>query len=130
MLEKSLWNGKSPYSEWANELRELVPVEGEVEHHQYRNRALEKFRKATNCYYDLYNNGLCNRGRAFSKVFGITLDQYCHKRGMYHKPHKHLEDKFYGLVESKFNKIIIAAVVEQFPDKIEQVITATLSDQS
>lgn len=53
--EISLWCGNSTYTPLANALNELVPFSGQVEEPR-KNRNLEKFRKASNCYHDLYNN--------------------------------------------------------------------------
>ena len=66
------WNNEGTYQDIAEELQALLPYSGEVEQGKTTNKALERFRKAQNCYYDLYNNGLCNRAREFSTVFRIA----------------------------------------------------------
>lgn len=66
------WEEKGTYQTEAEELQALLPYSGEVEKGKTTNKALERFRKAQNCYYDLYNNGLCNRAREFSTVFRIA----------------------------------------------------------
>jgi hypothetical protein len=66
------WEEKGTYQTQAEELQALLPYSGEVEKGKTTNKALERFRKAQNCYYDLYNNGLCNRAREFSTVFRIS----------------------------------------------------------
>lgn len=66
------WNNEGTYQNEAEELQALLPVFGEVDKGKTTNKALERFRKAQNCYYDLYNNGLCNRAREFSTVFRIA----------------------------------------------------------
>ena len=45
-----------------NRLDEMIPLEGSVRNVK-KNRALERFRKATNVVYDIFNNGLCNKGK-------------------------------------------------------------------
>lgn len=71
LLDNTYWNAKGLYQEQANKLGELIPLQGECEHYRTTNKALDKFRRAQNCYYDLYNNGLCNRADEFRRVFGF-----------------------------------------------------------
>lgn len=68
---KSFWNNDSSQCNLIDRLHSLIPAAGEVPDKK-KNKALEKFRKASNCYYDLYNNGLCNRAAEFYKVFGFS----------------------------------------------------------
>ena len=63
------WNSKGKFQSAADTLQKLIPDMGPVPKATTRNKKLEKFRKAANCYYDLYNNGLCNRRRSFVKIF-------------------------------------------------------------
>jgi hypothetical protein len=65
------WNNKGTYQNIADALQGLIPAFGEVPEGKTTNKALERFRRAQNCYYDLYNNGLCNRAREFSTLFRI-----------------------------------------------------------
>jgi hypothetical protein len=65
------WSGKGTFAAEAAALNELIPDCGEVAD-TMNNLALERFRRASNCYYDLYNNGLCNRAAEFRKVFGFA----------------------------------------------------------
>jgi len=66
------WNNEGAYQAIAGELQALLPSSGEVLEGKTTNKALERFRRAQNCYYDLYNNGLCNRAREFSTLFRIA----------------------------------------------------------
>jgi hypothetical protein len=66
------WEEKGTYQTQAEELQALLPYSGEVDKGKTTNKALERFRKAQNCYYDLYNNGLGNRAREFSILFRIA----------------------------------------------------------
>jgi hypothetical protein len=67
-MENTYWNSKGRYETASQLLRAMVPTEGEVVNPK-KNKALERFRRASNCYYDLYNNGLCNRAAEFRNVF-------------------------------------------------------------
>ena len=62
------WANKGKYPEVKDALEKMIPDEGEVPNAK-DNPFLEKFRIASNCYYDLYNNGLCNRSEEFEDVF-------------------------------------------------------------
>ena len=65
------WNHDGLHEDKLEKLHSLIPAMGEVPNGKTTNKNLERFRKAQNCYYDLYNNGLCNRAREFSTVFRI-----------------------------------------------------------
>lgn len=65
------WHKTGKHQELADQLFRLIPHSGECEDKRGSNRRLEKFRKAGNCYYDLYNNGLGNRAQEFRSVFGF-----------------------------------------------------------
>ena len=67
------WDGKGLYQAKVDALEKLLPSFGEVPDNKVTNKHLEKFRKASNCYYDLYNNGLCNRAREFKTLFCIPV---------------------------------------------------------
>jgi hypothetical protein len=68
--EPTYWNTRGKYQREAEELHAMIPADGQVVNPR-GNIALERFRKASNCYYDLYNNGLCNRAAEFRSVFGF-----------------------------------------------------------
>jgi hypothetical protein len=65
------WNEQGTHQAIAEALQGLIPAIGEVPDGKTTNKHLERFRRAQNCYYDLYNNGLCNRAREFSTLFRI-----------------------------------------------------------
>lgn len=105
MEHPTYWDSKGKYGKLLKKLADLVPVSGSVPEPK-KNRALEKFRKASNCYYDLYNNGLCNRAAEFRQVFGfggtiILKDRY---RDV---------DLMIARLEQKMDEIILAAALEQ-----------------
>ena len=101
MMDKTYWNNKGKYQKFADRLDKFIPIEGSVPDTK-NNPALEKYRIACGCYYDLFNNGLCNRASEFRKVFGFggmrivkSGFPYCHT------------------LETKMDEIIVNAVKEQ-----------------
>jgi hypothetical protein len=93
-----------------NKLIKLIPFQGEVENPE-KNKKLEKLRKASNLYHDLYNNGGWNySGSDFSMVFGFSVKR-----------------KFNSSLKSEFEQIV--AKIEEKMDRIiedaakEQLIT-------
>lgn len=108
MIKNSYWNNNGRFQMYVEELEALIPSEGEVNEPR-KNKALEKFRKASNCYYDLYNNGLCNRASEFREVFGIASTKYKEKVGRYSS----FVDELYDRVETVMDEIILNAVKEQ-----------------
>jgi hypothetical protein len=103
------WSGKGRYEKAGKALQKMIPASGSVDQPK-KNPRLEKFRKASNCYYDLYNNGLGNRAGEFSKVFGIRSSIYKYRDGRYgHSYERHM----YDLVEAEMSAIIAEAAAEQ-----------------
>ena len=100
------WNSNGKYNDLAAKLQELIPMEGAVERPR-KNKKLEKFRKAVNCYYDLYNNGLCNRASSFAKVFGIAARDYRYVRSWRYM------DALYVETEKAMDTIVLEAAIEQ-----------------
>jgi hypothetical protein len=108
MLEKSLWNRNSPLSPIVDKIEALIPSSGSVDNPR-KNRALEKFRKAANCYCDLYNNGLMNRASEFRTVFGIASTNYI----IHTRLGRRYTEEMYAAIEIKMNEFIRAVVIEQ-----------------
>lgn len=98
----SYWSGNRKYQKLYERLHALVPVEGSVPNARTTNRALEKLRKASNCYYDLFNNGLCNRAAEFRQVFGFG--------GKFIAEHHFMHCE---KLEQKVDEIVLAAAREQ-----------------
>jgi hypothetical protein len=92
-MEHSYWNNTGKHQTLVTELNKLVPDAGSVVDPK-KNKALEKFRKASNVYYDTFNNGLGNMGKAFKPVFGFRASAY-----------KYIDR--YGRKEIDFNRIIV-----------------------
>ncbi len=67
----SYWADKGRYQAAAYKLDKLTPASGACANHETTNKHLDRYRRATNCYYDLFNNGLCNRGTEFRALFKV-----------------------------------------------------------
>ena len=68
-LFTSEWGVRNDVQHLVDPLNDLLPAMGMVKNAN-KNKWLEKFRKAQNVSYDIFNNGLCNRGREL-KVLGL-----------------------------------------------------------
>jgi hypothetical protein len=106
-MEQRYWVSNGKHEALAATLREMIPASGSVLRPR-KNKALEKFRKACNCYYDLYNNGLINRAREFAGVFGIASSQY-----KYTIRYPTFDSRLYTRVEAKMDEIVLDAALEQ-----------------
>jgi len=67
--ENSYWCSKGRLEKLATELNKLVPNSGPCPADAPK---LDRFRIASNCYYDLFNNGLWNRAAEFRSVFKFS----------------------------------------------------------
>lgn len=110
--EPTYWGHNGKYQVYVNQLNDLIPVEGSVDR-PYKNKALERFRKASNCYYDLYNNGLYNRAREFAGIFGIRSSDHRYNIRSRHYYGPMFDANFYKKVEAVMDQIVLAAAVEQ-----------------
>jgi hypothetical protein len=105
------WDGAGRHKKAADALNERIPLTGSVDDPK-KNKRLEKFRKAVNCYHDLYNNGLWNRSAEFRSVFrkyGIRVSDYRH-------PWPNREIDFEAIaphLEAAMDAIIVDAAKEQ-----------------
>ena len=106
-IELTYWNGKGNHQAFVDKVQALVPASGEVPNAK-KNPALEKFRKAMNVYYDVYNNGLCNRAAQFKGAFGFAS-------GQYKLPYEYgsFGQNLYNRMEAAMDDIINAAAIEQ-----------------
>lgn len=113
-MDNTYWNSNGRYQVIADRLRELIPVEGSVAQPR-KNKALERFRVASNCYYDLYNNGLCNRTAQFNHVFKTSAKspRYCFRSS--YGGYKWYNE-FHVMIEERMDEIILAAAAEQHLD--------------
>jgi hypothetical protein len=115
-MKTNFWNNNSHLQPFASRLESLVPIMGAVNNAD-RNPALEKFRVASCCYYDLFNNGLGNRAREFSRVFKVRIGDYIIRR-RYGYPQYNI-DALGDAVEQKMERIVLDAYVEQYLSKEE-----------
>lgn len=94
---KTYWNGNGEHERLMTKVTSLLPDYGEV---NPGNPQLERFRIASNCYYDLYNNRLCNLASEFRKVFGFGAS-------------RKFDEGIVQKTEQKMNEILLAAAKEQ-----------------
>ena len=70
---KNPWGVNQGFSHLNNNLNDLIPLEGRCEFPNSKNKALDKFRRAQNAAYDLFNNGLGNQRALFKSIFGWSV---------------------------------------------------------
>ena len=111
---------------WTNEnlktvvdaLDELIPAYGSVKNIN-KNRCLERFRTAQNVVYDIFNNGLMNKGKQLKvlklKMYDLPLPNEWFAGDW---------DRIKEIVEPRMEKIILDAAKEQ-GIKLELVPSAT-----
>ena len=105
------WESKGQYQNLVEELTKRLPPFDSVPNAKTSNKHLEKFRKAQNCYYDMYNNGLCNKAREFSIVFSIPgVPREIKQNYRYNTLVCKTTEE---LIEAKMDEIILAAAKEQ-----------------
>lgn len=101
---QTYWNNAGKYQQLADELQAMIPHEGECPSDK---PLLEKFRRAVNCYYDLYNNGLCNRAGEFRGVFGFIAG---------HRYGGRVTAELAPRTESAMNRIVLQAASENLTE--------------
>ena len=94
-----------------DKLDESIPLEGSV-HSVNKNKCLERLRKAINVTHDIFNNGLCNRGREL-RVLGLRKDQLPLPEYRYGYYHEGQWDRIREIVSPIMEQIILDAAVEQ-----------------
>ena len=105
-MKQTYWNHKGTYQKVAEKLDLLIPREGEVANPK-QNPCLEKYRQACQCYYDLFNNGLCNRAKQFRQVFGFAGTWIARENYPYCER-----------LEQGLDLIILKAAAEQFVNRV------------
>lgn len=110
-LEQSYWNHCGKHQSVADKLHELIPAEGSVKN-PYKNKALERFRKASNLYYRLHNDGDFNVGAA--RMFGVDYPSR-YRRIRYSEYGRMLTwaPELYEIVNAAMDGIIETAAAEQ-----------------
>ncbi len=66
------WNHRGRHQALYAKLAALIPPSGECADADSKNRNLDTLRRAASCYYDLFNNGLCNRAEEAVEIFGFN----------------------------------------------------------
>ena len=66
------WYQKGKYQQLAEALQSRIPMQGEIANKD-ENPCLEEYRKVSNQYYDLFNNGLHNQPYHFKRRFGVSV---------------------------------------------------------
>ena len=126
-MKKTFWDREHPLSNIADWMsRELIPANGSVENAD-KNPNLEIFRIAANAYYDIFNNGGCNRQDDIIEIFGVKVTEelsnidYAHDNHHASELFKNIED----IIEPIMTTVVCNAMVEQFKSNI-----LTNSDQN
>ena len=68
------WNNRGRYQDKASKLEALIPSIGEVENADQRPE-LERFRTASNAYYDVFNNGGWNMQSEIEELFFLAYEK-------------------------------------------------------
>jgi hypothetical protein len=107
-LFSNSWGLNSGFTKVVDQLNELLPMSGACENPRSKNKNLDKFRRAQNAAYDLFNNGLWNKRGLFKQIYGWApgtrdCDHASSRQWSY------WEDR----VEEVLTPIIIAAAREQ-----------------
>ena len=111
-LFTSEWGVRNDVKHLVDALQNKLPAMGMVKNAN-KNRHLEKFRKAQNVTYDIFNNGLINKGKSL-KVLGLKKDdlplpEYYGRDGYFPGNWERIE----FLVSEAFAPIIRNAAIEQ-----------------
>ena len=105
---KNPWGVNEGFKHLQEKLDELLPMMGRCEFPNSKNKALDKFRRAQNAAYDLFNNGLGNKRQQFKRIFGWSVGPrdtgYANQMTW-----SHWEDR----VEEVLTPIILEAAKEQ-----------------
>lgn len=102
------WGVNQGFSNLVNQLNDLLPAQGACEKARSTNKHLDKFRRAQNAAYDLFNNGLCNKRGLFKNIFGWAPYQ-----SSVHYATSITWSQWEDRVEEVFTPIILAAAKEQ-----------------
>lgn len=108
-MHSTYWNHNGRYEKEAKKLNRLIPTFGAVDFPRSANKALEKFRVASNAYYDIYNNGTGNRDSAIRRLFDVSPGEIRH----YFRYYSRLPEWIVRHIEEKMDEIVMAADKEQ-----------------
>ena len=74
IINDTYWNNRGRYQDKASKLEALIPSIGEVENADQRPE-LERFRTASNAYYDVFNNGGWNMQSEIEELFFLAYEK-------------------------------------------------------
>ena len=74
ITKDTYWNNRGRYQDKASKLEALIPIMGEVENAEQRPE-LERFRTASNAYYDVFNNGGGNMQSEIEELFFLAYEK-------------------------------------------------------
>lgn len=108
------FDGTGRYQTTIKAIEALIPASGDVKD---KGKAIERYRRAFNVYYDLHNNGLCNRFGEVRTAIGVTPRHYgiANYRQIYQSEHP----DFVSAVETRIDELILEAALEQGIDMVE-----------
>ena len=111
-MKNTYWNYNGKHQTKVEILHDLIDSYGFTDDHKmnghYKNPHLERLRKAKNCYYDLYNNGLWNCKKQFARLFDMAPNAY------FNSWRQDFSESLYEEVEEKMNVFIERAWKEQY----------------
>ena len=105
---KNPWGVNEGFKHLQEKLDELIPFEGRCEFPNSKNKHLDKFRRAQNAAYDLFNNGLGNQRALFKNIFGWAPTQ-----SSVHHASNITWDDWENAVEEVLTPIMLEAAKEQ-----------------
>jgi hypothetical protein len=109
IMENTYWNNAGAHQNLVDQLNSMIPAMGGIK--GSKNTALERFRRASNAYYDIFNNGGGNRGRSIGKFFeGVMFYINHYNRCNFGSINW---DRIHMITEPKMDEIILAAATEQ-----------------
>lgn len=105
-FQNTYWGSSRKYTELSKKLSALVPYEGKCPSDKPK---LERFRKASNAYYDMYNNGLSGE---FSRIFKVKGTIINPRSRFAPKPEDSVTTPVIQQAEAVMDRIVIAAAKE------------------
>lgn len=105
-MENTYWASKGTHQQYVDALNALIPATGAVSNPRSANKALERFRRASNAYYDIFNNGGCNRASTIRHFFGVNMSYY-------RVGYSWNWNGIHRLTEPKMDELVLAAAIEQ-----------------
>ena len=121
----SYWNKSGRYDALGKQLALLVPTQGScvIQKDGKAVTKLNRYRRATNCYYDLFNNGLINRAQEFRSIFGFSpkkeFSKINYRAGSMFHGIDFVNDRLYAKCDEVMDRIILAAAQEQGLEIVE-----------